>query len=329
MVPLPEANGIGLNQAETDALAQEIHQNLSTQPLSGPPEMEMQDEGVEQAGSQEPERSESGLDPDLEALQVQDGDSPDIAAEKQKLLRSYSKAMNKLHKGKKEGTDLLEGENIEELRRHSQLLQTLLQNPDSAQALQAVKSLTGQPQQQQTTRIMPKAKDFLSVVPKETLEFLNEEHREPMAALMLEAVEHGISKFIPYARYIEQLALQNQASSVDNVAKKYPALKTEEGKVWLDKARKYVNEKGMDLEEALFAVSRGKILAGARKSSDERVNGNISPRLPATSPKRTEPMTKQGPIDDDFKDQLAEEIMEIDRKEGTNRYFNNRIRGRR
>ena len=315
-----ENNG-SLTTSERDSLAAEIHANLNGS--AGPPEAEMQAEPVEvDAGQQATE----GLDPDLEALQVQPGDSAEIVAEKAKLLKSYSRAMNKLHKGKYQEGNQENPENLEELRRHSELLKTILQNPDSAKALEAVKQLTPV---QQPRSAFPKAQEFIPHLPKESAEFLNEEHRAPMVQLMFDVMQHAlIPQLAPWGQALQQLLAERGSSQQQTILQKYPALKTEEGKQWLAKAQKYVNEKGLDMEEALFAASRGKHLAKT-KASDERVNGNLSPRLPATSPKRTEPVTTRGQIDDDFRTQLADEIMEIDAKEGTNRYFTNRIRGRR
>lgn len=318
---------LGLNKAEMDSLASQF---LTQQDAASGPPMEMQEEAA--PADHEPEGAEveqSGLDPDLAALQVEATDSPDIAAEKQKLLKSYSRAMNKLHKGKGQQQapeGLAEGEDINTLRQHSQLLQTILQNPNSAEALAAVKQLTGaNPQQQAQQAVFPQAKEVLPHLGKEVLEFLNEEHQEPMVNLQLAMLEKVLlPKLMPYVRYVEQLAMQNQQSSVQGIEKKYPALKTEQGKQWLKQARQYVNEKGMDLEEALFAVSRGKILVAKPKAADERVNGSVRPNLPSTSPTRTEAPTKAGPIDQEFKDTLAEELLAMD-AQGTQRYFRNRI----
>lgn len=320
--PVAESNG-SFSSAERDTLASELHQ------MAGPQETEMQvnPDVVET----EPEPREGNLDPDLEALQVQPGDSADIVAEKAKLLKSYSRAMNKLHKGKYQEQpqpELGDGENLEELRRHSQLLQTLLQNPDSVKALEAVKQLTPQAAQQSRSAF-PKATEFIPHLPKESVEFLNEEYRAPLVQLMFDIMQHSlIPQLAPWGQAIQQIMSERTANSAQSIVQKYPALKTDEGKQWLAKAQKYVNEKGLDMEEALFAASRGKHLA-KKANPDERVNGNLSPRLPATSPKRTEPVTQRGPIDDDFRGQLAEELMEIDRSSGSNIYFQNRMNGRK
>ena len=302
----PETPANGSMDAQ---VAQELAQGW---PVDLPPTQ------VEQPEITSPEAAAEGTtqqasDPDEEFLKASPMDSPEIAEFKKSLQRGYSRKMNKIAEQLKQLEQ--KGTSNGEEARKAQAFELLMNSDDPVAAVAAIKKLQGNPQAQTQNAIG----SIVKSVPKEIAEKYQPEHLNLLTGLMMHVIEQGlVPQLRPYQQYLDRMVQTQASSEWDNLGKKFPTATK-----YREQAERIAREKGLSAEDALLVASRGQVLLEQqRHAQTQKIANGVPTQVSATTPRQTVPISNGNAINDD---DIAAELFEIDKREGTKRYFANRF----
>jgi hypothetical protein len=300
------------SEVDDQKLAQEISRNLGF-----PFQNVIQSEGEpdtpeDDAASDTPVPPEEETD-DTETQEaeedVQDEDETDVL----KIRKGFSK---KLNKQTAEIAHLRD-----ELKRHadkSKAFDHIFQSADPAKAVSDIKQSLGVQQQVQASPENRAAyiDSLSSRLPKPLIEKF--EAPKDIIDLVVHVIEQGLLPSLrPYQAILENYITGQAKTEEETILQKYPSAKQ-----YMAAAKKLSAQTGLSLEKALYAESDGKVVLDQKKIEQSRkVTNGVQTDLPSIT-RRQIKRVEGAEIDDDS---LAAELVEIDRKTGSNRYFQNRL----
>ena len=252
-------------------------------------------------------------EPDADSGEAADDSASEDETDVLKVRQGFSKKLNK------QAQELASLRN--EMKAHTdkaKAFDAIFNAADPAKAVEDIKRSLGV---QSSPTVTPEIRaatieNISSRIPKQ----LKDKFEAPndVVELVMHVIEQGlIPSLRPYQAAVEQFVLGQAKSETDTVLQEFPTAKP-----YMDEAKKISAQTGWSLRKSLISASEGKVLQDQKRVvRREKVANGSQFEAPAIG-RRQVRSESRGDVSDD---QLAAELVEIDRKTGTNRYFPNKL----
>ena len=268
----------------------------------------------EPATPTQPTESQS---PEDDFLRESETDHPEVATLKASLKSGFLKKMADVDKKLKDFESKQQG--LLDAQQKAQVLDSLLASPDPAAAIDAARKGLG---------IAPKDESPASSVLRPrmlTAQLQKQQANEELAGPVEDWIDTYMNEkfmpiLMPYVAWIQQQVEKGATSEFDVLAQKYPSAPEFKQQAYALAALAKQQGIPLDLEGALIAVSKNKVLEGQKVQAAAR-----PPAAPTAKTNGVPPKNRGEESYAEKRQAFARALLNQDKEKGTNRFFQNRL----